>query len=264
MSIYRETLNIYPWPWMIEEVSRYVASLRIERGIKGRKILELGPRKGELTARLAENNSVTTVDTESNDIIKKCSRFVKHDLNKPMPFKDSAFDVVFAMEILEHLQKPETAVREMSRVLKKDGKAYIDVPTETFNISTKLLYYIDLPIDSIRQSLVKGDRKSIMVDLKKEYFKGMSYPKRFALVLWQRLNDGPVIKASHIQQHGCGWWAKLLKNNGFKIMKKYNSGPLFPLASFLPYMLHEKIATSRLSVLPAFLHFECKNEKSLR
>ena len=257
MSVYKEALNIYSWPWMVEDVARYVAALEIERGLKGRKVLELGPRKGEITARLARNNSVTTIDAESNEVVRKCSRFVRHDLNKPMPFKDSSFDVVLAMEILEHLTRPEVAVREMSRVLRQDGKAYIDVPTQTLNIATRMLYYLDLPIDGIRQSLVKGDRKAIVSDLKKGYIEGMPYPKRFALALWQRLNDGPVMKAHHPQQHGWKWWARLLEGNGFKVTRRYNSGPLFPFASFLPYSLHEKLATSRLAVLPAYVHFEC-------
>ncbi|MFH1229159.1 MAG: class I SAM-dependent methyltransferase [Candidatus Aenigmatarchaeota archaeon] len=48
-----------------------------------------------------------------------------------IPFKNSSFDGVFCLCVLEHLKKPELAVKEMHRVLKKNGKLVIIVPTES-------------------------------------------------------------------------------------------------------------------------------------
>lgn len=47
-----------------------------------------------------------------------------HDL----PFEAESFDSVVAIEVFEHLSKPEVAAREVHRVLKPGGVAYISVP----------------------------------------------------------------------------------------------------------------------------------------
>jgi ubiquinone/menaquinone biosynthesis C-methylase UbiE/uncharacterized protein YbaR (Trm112 family) len=39
-----------------------------------------------------------------------------------LPFKDKSFDVVCAFEVLEHLEEPWTAINEINRVLKKNGR----------------------------------------------------------------------------------------------------------------------------------------------
>ncbi len=39
-----------------------------------------------------------------------------------LPFKDNSFDVVSAFEVLEHLDEPWTAIKEINRVIKKDGR----------------------------------------------------------------------------------------------------------------------------------------------
>lgn len=45
-----------------------------------------------------------------------------------LPFQAESFDLIWNSHILEHIQSPEQAIREMQRVLKKKGVAIIDVP----------------------------------------------------------------------------------------------------------------------------------------
>lgn len=47
-----------------------------------------------------------------------------------LPFKDESFDAVFICFVLEHLARPDAALEEARRVLKKGGKLYC---TEVFN-----------------------------------------------------------------------------------------------------------------------------------
>ena len=49
-----------------------------------------------------------------------------------LPFADSSFDTIIASEILEHLNDDELALREIKRVLKKDGKLFITVPNKDY------------------------------------------------------------------------------------------------------------------------------------
>lgn len=45
-----------------------------------------------------------------------------------LPYADNSVDVIFCDAVLEHLRTPEQAVKEMYRVLKKEGRIYVSVP----------------------------------------------------------------------------------------------------------------------------------------
>lgn len=45
-----------------------------------------------------------------------------------LPFRDAAFDVVFADNVLEHLDKPELVFKEVARVLKPGGRFVVKTP----------------------------------------------------------------------------------------------------------------------------------------
>jgi len=81
----------------------------------GDKVVDLGCCGMELKtiAGLLDENYVGV------DYYSKAN--VKWDLNKtPYPFPDKSFDVVFCLHVLEHLENPFTALKEMKRITKKD------------------------------------------------------------------------------------------------------------------------------------------------
>jgi SAM-dependent methyltransferase len=45
-----------------------------------------------------------------------------------LPFKAETFDSVHLLEVLEHLENPSNALREINRVLKQDGILYCSIP----------------------------------------------------------------------------------------------------------------------------------------
>jgi len=53
---------------------------------------------------------------------------VVHDLNKPLPFGDEEFDIVFANQLLEHIDKIVELVYEIHRILKPGGIFLAHVP----------------------------------------------------------------------------------------------------------------------------------------
>jgi ubiquinone/menaquinone biosynthesis C-methylase UbiE len=57
-----------------------------------------------------------------------------------LPFKDNFFDLVHCAETIEHLEKPEDAIKEMFRVLKTGGTFIITTPNETTNIDPEHLW----------------------------------------------------------------------------------------------------------------------------
>ena len=69
---------------------------------------------------------------QANKNLKKNSikaNTVVGDLRK-MPFPDNTFDYLYTMGTIEHLPEPIVAMKEISRVLAKNGKAVIGVPNK--------------------------------------------------------------------------------------------------------------------------------------
>ena len=48
------------------------------------------------------------------------------DITK-LPFKDKCFDNIISFAVLHHLKNPEDGIREIRRILKANGKAYISI-----------------------------------------------------------------------------------------------------------------------------------------
>ena len=62
-----------------------------------------------------------------------------------LPFKNDYFDAIFCHGVIEHIKDSESAVKEMTRVLKRGGFAMISVPNRytSFTISKIILQLID-------------------------------------------------------------------------------------------------------------------------
>lgn len=101
-------------------------------------ILDIGCLNGNFYNFLKENNfsikSFTGVDFSEKLIERAKNRFpeqkwIVSDCKK-LPFDDNSFDVVTLMELLEHIEEPDLALKEASRVCKKSGSVIITVPNE--------------------------------------------------------------------------------------------------------------------------------------
>ena len=70
----------------------------------------------ELSQTMVEQSRVQGLDVNLVDSFDK------------IPYSDGEFDVIFLMQVLEHLHNPHVIMEELSRVLARDGKIYIAVP----------------------------------------------------------------------------------------------------------------------------------------
>lgn len=96
----------------------------LEEHAKDKKILDAG------AGRLAYKNLIKKYVKSyiSSDFSKTHKDLdVVCDIEK-MSFKNSEFDVVFCSQVLEHVPHPHQALKEINRVLKKNGVAIITVP----------------------------------------------------------------------------------------------------------------------------------------
>ncbi|MFH1249416.1 MAG: class I SAM-dependent methyltransferase [archaeon] len=131
-------------------LSRVTKTLSLLNKKRYSKILEIGVGSGFTIPYLASiSNKVYATDIHSlisklepllryckiNDkvVLKKCSA-------EKMPFKSKSFDAIIGISVLEHLKNPEIGIKEIKRVLKKEGEAVFGFPIES--ILNKILFKI--------------------------------------------------------------------------------------------------------------------------
>jgi len=76
-------------------------------------VLDVGCRNKILKKYLPANIQYQGLDLEADEEI------IKNDLEKGIPLRDKSFDIVFALDILEHLDNIEFVFQELMRVAKK-------------------------------------------------------------------------------------------------------------------------------------------------
>lgn len=111
-------------PWILERL-----------GAKS-KVLDVGCGAGFLTNELSlAGHDVSGVDLsgESLEVAKRFDKTqkVKYQIADAysLPFEDGSFEVICALDFLEHVDDPARAIKEFSRVLKPGGKFFF----HTFN-----------------------------------------------------------------------------------------------------------------------------------
>ncbi len=94
------------------------------------RILDVGCGTGANLEMLSQFGAAEGVDV-SDDALEFCRKKglkVQKGLAEEMPFPDKSFDVVTALDVVEHLDDDIAGLKEMRRVMKGDGRALIFVP----------------------------------------------------------------------------------------------------------------------------------------
>jgi 2-polyprenyl-3-methyl-5-hydroxy-6-metoxy-1,4-benzoquinol methylase len=126
---------------LIDNYFRSVANLVEHTGLTAKqkiKAIEIGCGEGHSTQRLRQ--------LLPDNVSLQASEYVGHLVpvaqrnNPKVPItqesayetahKSGTFDLVFLLEVLEHLDYPDQALQELSRILKKDGWLVLGVPRE--------------------------------------------------------------------------------------------------------------------------------------
>jgi SAM-dependent methyltransferase len=99
-------------------------------GIRNPKILDVGCGTGANLEMLAQFGAAEGVDV-SEEALEFCrAKGLKthKGLAEKLPFADESFDLVTALDVVEHLDNDVAGLREMHRVLKSGGRTLIFVP----------------------------------------------------------------------------------------------------------------------------------------
>lgn len=103
--------------------------------ISGMQILVVGIGTGRDVTYLIKRNNLLGLDISPTAIkVAKSAGITAKvaDLEKPLDLKSNQYDIVVAKDILEHLHNPEQLLKEMRRVVKKDGYIVISVPNHFY------------------------------------------------------------------------------------------------------------------------------------
>lgn len=104
-----------------------VLQARVAKGFAPTKVLDFGCGDGrsiDLFRRVLPQSEWTGVDIAASPEVasrrRQDGRFVTYD-GYELPFPDRSFPLVYSHQVLEHVRKPELALREIARVLEPDG-----------------------------------------------------------------------------------------------------------------------------------------------
>lgn len=99
-------------------------------------VLEIGIGEGEVTRRVAARypDALTVgVDLPDPELAARWDDVTGSGVfgdAAVLPFPDDTFDLVLAIEVLEHLPRPEAALAELARVARPGATAVLSVPSE--------------------------------------------------------------------------------------------------------------------------------------
>jgi SAM-dependent methyltransferase len=94
-----------------------------------RKALDLGCGDGFWSEKLrAQGWDVTSADRSN----KRYPRAQIVDAEKPLPYPDCFFDLVWLAEVIEHIKNLDGLVRELRRVTKPGGRLILTTPNSAF------------------------------------------------------------------------------------------------------------------------------------
>ncbi len=126
--------------WAFKKRIRTMVNLILKHNVKTDHVLDIGAGAFFMAFLLIKNfnSRYIGVDILSLSQMKKYREIMEVAIGKKievirasatsLPFKESLFETTFALDILEHLEKPELAWQEINRVTQ--GKIMVSLPLE--------------------------------------------------------------------------------------------------------------------------------------
>ncbi|HSX35392.1 MAG TPA: class I SAM-dependent methyltransferase [Patescibacteria group bacterium] len=126
---------------LLDNYFKHVEDLTFVSGVTGRKgakAIEIGCGEGFSTQRLRAMLP-KSVELSASEYVKEMVprarklnpgvKIIEESIYETK-HKDGEFDMIFLLEVLEHLDYPDQALQELARILKKNGVLVLGVPRE--------------------------------------------------------------------------------------------------------------------------------------
>lgn len=120
--------SVFINPYFIDRYTLFKAIKYFSQEIKENvKILDVGygikPYKN-----LFKTDKYFGIDIETSGHSNDAKYADKFYDGKNIPFEDNSFDVIICTQVLEHTEEPQTLIKEIYRVMKKDSVAFLTIP----------------------------------------------------------------------------------------------------------------------------------------
>jgi SAM-dependent methyltransferase len=142
--------------------SDYEALLHLMTGVPRGRLLDVPSGPGILSRALRAQGfpSVTGVDVLPPAAFGAGEglRYIRHDIEQPLPFADAAFEVVVSREGIEHLLAPFRFLQEACRVLAPGGTLVVTTPN-IMSVDGRLKFFLTGYFPKFRDML--NDREGL-------------------------------------------------------------------------------------------------------
>ncbi len=119
--------------WRVEKVKRISKRFPIMFSeVNGKRVLDIGcGSEAPLSFFLTKKGAKVIAGDVTKEIVNQAKKFSKKaDIRvfgaEKLPFRDKEFDFTFMMDVLEHVEDPEKAIKEAVRVTKEGGKIFLE------------------------------------------------------------------------------------------------------------------------------------------
>lgn len=137
--------------WNTYDVSQigagaYTDIKRLKEVVADKDVLEVGCGRGGSLIHLAESRSRAGIDPSSIAIDHASATAPQIDWKvgyaEELPFEDAHFDVVYSLEVIEHVAEYDKMLIEISRVLRPGGTLFIQTPNYPAKRVYDFLYWV--------------------------------------------------------------------------------------------------------------------------
>lgn len=220
--------------------------------LKNKKLLEVGHGLGFFSQEADKRGaSVTGIDVGKKlaTLSKKRvsnGKFIVASADN-IPFKDNTFDIVLCTEVIEHMDNPLAALKEIYRVTKVDGLIVITTPNKVFKPLFSLLSAINVrPYHGNEKWFYPWELKDAVEEqkftvLKEKYF-NFIYPNdildKFEDIPFSKfitINQGYLLQKTPINIH------EQTEKEHFNFMAKQYDENYGYLSDFTQYKIDKKI-----------------------
>ena len=117
----------------------------VAKYVKGKNLIDVGCERGSLPAFLPRGIGYTGADILPKEKFSPKFRYLKASIEKGLGKKENGkYDCVVMAAVIEHLSKPDSAIRNCGSLLKPGGRLILTTPTKTGDSLHKTISRIGL------------------------------------------------------------------------------------------------------------------------